>query len=145
MTRRPFRTRSNPESKPDSGFESRNQNFRFPVSAGGPLLPLLACPLLAWRLPVSGFQFPVSAGVPCCRSLLWRLPISGFSSFFLIFSIFPKCSPFFPIFPHFPHFSPFFLIFHHFGVLLEASWELWVWPSCVGLGAQKRKPRKQQQ
>ena len=82
-----FRTRSEPESKPDSGFESRNQNLRFPVS---------------------GFRFRL--GVPSCRSLPWRLSISGFSSFFLFFlhfSTFSTFSTFFNIFPHFPHFFPF--------------------------------------
>ena len=84
MTRRPFRTRSKPESKPDSGFESRNQNFRFPVSAGGPLLPLLACPLLA--LAASDFRFFLI-----------------FSSFFHIFLHFSTTFTIFHHFPHFPH------------------------------------------
>ena len=157
MTRRPFRTRSKPESKPDSGFESRNQNFRFPFSAGGPLLPLLALaasgfrcflifpqfspffaffhhfpsfvfifPHFRFRFPVSGFGWGSPAAAPCLGG--FRFPVfpqfspcflnfHHFSTFFHIFLIFHHFSSFVFIFPHFPH----------FGVLLEASWELWVW------------------
>ena len=77
---------SKPESKPDSGFESRNQNFRFRVSGFGWGSPA-AAPCLG------GFRFPV---------------FPHFSTFF------PNFLHFSLLFPSFPHFSTFFLIFSHF-------------------------------
>ena len=94
MTRRPFRTRSKPESKPDSGFESRNQNFRFPVSGFG------------WGSPAAAPCLPA----PCLGG--FRFPFfPHFSQFSLIFSpfspIFHHFPPTFHIFPDFSSFSPF--------------------------------------
>ena len=84
MTRRLHRTRSKPESKPDSGFESRNQNFRFMVSGFGWGSPA-AAPCLG------GFRFPVFPHFP---------HFSPFAPFFLHF----------PYFLHFLHFSSLFPI-----------------------------------
>ena len=73
MTRRPFRTKSKPESK---RFRIQKPEF-----------------------PVSDFRFRL--GVTCCRSLPWRLPISGFFLIFPHFPHFSHFSSFFFIFSHF--------------------------------------------
>ena len=130
-----FRFRILKPEFPGSGFRIPVSGFLFRFRLGVPCCRSLPARSLPWRLPVSGFRFPVSAGGLLLPLL--ALAASGFrphfSLFFLMFShfphfhsfflILPHFSPFFifPFFPSFLYFSSTFLIFAIFHIFLYFS------------------------
>ena len=113
-----------PETVPDkvqtrieTRFRFRNQNFRFPVSGFGWGSPAAAPCLGGFRFPVfphfSQFSiFPNFSGFSSFFHIFIHFSFFclHFSSFFFIFSN----SHHFPYFHHFHHFYSFFFIFLHF-------------------------------